>query len=75
MQEDIKKLTEEEILKMIRVTIKRNTGITKEFLSLCYNKRRNMRNKIENIQYLLIEKNDSKRALKYIDILLKKTRE
>ena len=75
MQEDMKKLTEEEILKMIRVTIRQNTGITKEFLNLCYKTRRNMRNKIENIQYLLIDKNDSKKALKYIDILLKKTME
>ena len=30
MQEDMKKLTEEEILKMIRVTIKQNTGIDRK---------------------------------------------
>lgn len=68
----IQDITKEEILKMIKIAIKRDVYVAKEFLNLCYKKRKDMRKKLIDIQYLLIDKKDSQKAEKYINILLYK---
>lgn len=68
----IQDISKEEILKMIRATLKVDVIAAKEFLILCHRKRRDMRKKLSDIQYLLIDKNDCEKTIKYINILLKR---
>lgn len=68
--EDIKQIPKEELLKMLKVSIEKDKSIAKEFLLLCYKKRRDMRKKLSEIKYLLIEKDLPEMALKYVNILL-----
>lgn len=66
----IENISKEEILKMLQATLKVDISTAKEFLKLCHKKRRDMRKKISEIEYLLIEKDNYEKALKYINILL-----
>jgi len=72
IEEDIKlqDISKEEILKMIQATLKVDVIAAKEFLILCHRKRRDMRKKLSDIHYLLIDKNDCEKTIKYINILL-----
>ena len=68
----IENISKEEILNMIQATLKVDIATAKEFLILCHKKRRDMRKKIAEIEYLLIDKNDFEKTIKYINILLKR---
>lgn len=68
----IENLAKEEILKMIRACLKNeDISSAKQFLNLCHEKRRDIRGRIEDMQYLLIDKDDIEKTIKYIDALLK----
>lgn len=69
---DIKKYSKYELLQMIKVSLDRDKLVAVEFLKLCYRKKRNMRKIVNNIEYIYIEKNNSKIAIKYVNILLRK---
>ena len=68
----VEDLAKEEILKMVRACLKNeDISLAKQFLNLCYEERQEMRGRIEDMQYLLFEKDDIEKTIKYIDALLK----
>ena len=69
---DIKEYSKYDLLQMIKVSLERDKLSATEFLKLCYKRRRNMRKIVNNIEYIYIEKNNCKVAIKYVNILLKK---
>ena len=70
--EDIEEYSKYDLLKMIKVSLARDKLAAVEFLKLCYKKRKNMRKIIDNIEYIFIQKNNCRIAIKYVNILLRR---